>query len=120
LRLSLVTATLATALCLILGVPLAWLLARSRIRGRRLLRALVTVPLVLPPVVGGVALLLVHQFVALRGICSTCSSTASLVPQRSCPSATSTATEVPEIQDLPMPALPDAACEQAGWHLARC
>jgi molybdate transport system permease protein len=59
LRLSLVTATLATALCLILGVPLAWLLARSRIRGRRLLRALVTVPLVLPPVVGGVALLLV-------------------------------------------------------------
>ncbi|WP_281893886.1 ABC transporter permease [Phytohabitans aurantiacus] len=59
LRLSLVTATLATALCLVLGVPLAWLLARVEFRGRRLVRALVTVPLVLPPVVGGVALLLV-------------------------------------------------------------
>ncbi|MFI6522657.1 ABC transporter permease [Spirillospora sp. NPDC050679] len=59
LRLSLVTATLATAVCLLLGVPLAWTLARVRFRGVRLVRALVTVPLVLPPVVGGVALLLV-------------------------------------------------------------
>lgn len=59
LRLSLVTATAATLLCLLLGVPLAWLLARVPFRGRRLARALVTVPLVLPPVVGGVALLLV-------------------------------------------------------------
>nr|WP_307848749.1 molybdate ABC transporter permease subunit [Microbispora oryzae] len=59
LRLSLVTATIATAVCLLLGVPLAWLLARTALPGRRLLRALVTVPLVLPPVVGGVALLLV-------------------------------------------------------------
>jgi molybdate transport system permease protein len=59
LRLSLLTATLATVLCLLLGVPLAWLLARITFPGRRLVRALVTVPLVLPPVVGGVALLLV-------------------------------------------------------------
>jgi len=59
LRLSLVSATLATLLSLVLGVPLAWLLARSEARGRTLLRALVTVPLVLPPVVGGVALFLV-------------------------------------------------------------
>ncbi|GAA3246623.1 ABC transporter permease [Nonomuraea helvata] len=59
LRLSLVTATIATAMCLLLGVPLAWLLARVDFPGRRLVRALVTVPLVLPPVVGGVALLLV-------------------------------------------------------------
>ncbi|GAA3351882.1 hypothetical protein GCM10020358_83240 [Amorphoplanes nipponensis] len=59
LRLSLLTATLATAACLLLGVPLAWMLARVPFRGRRLVRALVTVPLVLPPVVGGVALLLV-------------------------------------------------------------
>jgi len=59
LRLSLVSATLATLLSLLLGVPLAWVLARSRIRGRSVLRALVTVPLVLPPVVGGVALFLV-------------------------------------------------------------
>lgn len=59
LRLSLVTATVATGVCLLLGVPLAWLLARTSFPGRRLLRALITVPLVLPPVVGGVALLLV-------------------------------------------------------------
>ncbi|WP_435054308.1 ABC transporter permease [Nonomuraea angiospora] len=59
LRLSLVCATIATALCLVLGVPLAWLLARVDFPGRRVVRALVTVPLVLPPVVGGVALLLV-------------------------------------------------------------
>ncbi|WUH96227.1 ABC transporter permease [Spirillospora sp. NBC_00431] len=59
LRLSLVTATLATGLCLLLGVPLAWTLARVPFPGVRLVRALVTVPLVLPPVVGGVALLLV-------------------------------------------------------------
>jgi len=59
LRLSLETATLATVLSLVFGVPLAWLLARTRFPGRRLVRALVTVPLVLPPVVGGVALLTV-------------------------------------------------------------
>ncbi|GIF64355.1 molybdate ABC transporter permease [Asanoa ishikariensis] len=59
LRLSLLTATIATLVCLVLGVPLAWLLARVSFPGRRLVRALVTVPLVLPPVVGGVALLLV-------------------------------------------------------------
>ncbi|MBY8878467.1 ABC transporter permease [Actinacidiphila acidipaludis] len=58
LRLSLVTATSATAVALVLGVPLAWLLARTSFPGRRLVRALVTLPLVLPPVVGGVALLL--------------------------------------------------------------
>jgi molybdate transport system permease protein len=59
LGLSLQTATVATLLCMLLGVPLAWLLARTDFPGRRLVRALVTVPLVLPPVVGGVALLLV-------------------------------------------------------------
>lgn len=59
LRLSLVCATSATVLCVLLGVPLAWLLARGGLPGRSVIRALVTVPLVLPPVVGGVALLLV-------------------------------------------------------------
>jgi molybdate transport system permease protein len=59
LRLSLETATAATVVCVVFGVPLAWLLARVELPGRRLIRALVTVPLVLPPVVGGVALLLV-------------------------------------------------------------
>jgi molybdate transport system permease protein len=58
LRLSLLTATTATAVCALLGVPLAWVLARGEYRGMRLVRALVTLPLVLPPVVGGVALLL--------------------------------------------------------------
>ena len=57
LRLSLLSATAATAVSLVLGVPLAWVLARSSFPGQGLLRALVTVPLVLPPVVGGVALL---------------------------------------------------------------
>jgi molybdate transport system permease protein len=59
LRLSLLSATLATLASILLGVPLAWVLARSAARGRTVLRALVTVPLVLPPVVGGVALFLV-------------------------------------------------------------
>ncbi|GAA2135158.1 ABC transporter permease [Kitasatospora kazusensis] len=59
LRLSLVCATAATGVALVLGVPLAWLLARTEFPGRRIVRALVTLPLVLPPVVGGVALLLV-------------------------------------------------------------
>jgi molybdate transport system permease protein len=59
LLLSLQTATIATVVCLAVGVPLAWLLARVEFPGRRIVRALVTVPLVLPPVVGGVALLLV-------------------------------------------------------------
>jgi len=58
LRLSLLTATAATVLSLFFGVPLAWVLARSRSSAVRVLRALVTLPLVLPPVVGGVALLL--------------------------------------------------------------
>jgi molybdate transport system permease protein len=59
LTLSLVCASLATLVCLVLGIPLAWLLARSHVPGRGVIRALVTVPLVLPPVVGGLALLLV-------------------------------------------------------------
>ncbi|WP_245614141.1 molybdate ABC transporter permease subunit [Actinokineospora inagensis] len=59
LQLSLVCASVATVVCVVLGVPLAWLLARGDLPGRRFIRALVTVPLVLPPVVGGVALLLV-------------------------------------------------------------
>ncbi|MBO0812951.1 MAG: molybdate ABC transporter permease subunit [Microlunatus sp.] len=56
LRLSLITATAAAILALALGVPLAWFLARPGGRFRPVLRAVITVPLVLPPVVGGVAL----------------------------------------------------------------
>jgi molybdate transport system permease protein len=58
LVLSLWTASAATVIALVIGVPLAWMLARGSFPGQRLLRALVTLPLVLPPVVGGVALLL--------------------------------------------------------------
>ena len=59
LRLSLVTSLASASLALVLGLPLAWVLARHRFPGRRLVRALVTVPLVLPPVVAGVSLLAV-------------------------------------------------------------
>ncbi len=57
LRLSLVCSLGALAVAIVLGVPLAWVLARVAFPGRSLLRALVTLPLVLPPVVGGVGLL---------------------------------------------------------------
>jgi molybdate transport system permease protein len=60
LRLSVETATIATGFALVLGVPIAWALARLNIRGRSLLRALCTLPLVLPPVAGGIALLLAY------------------------------------------------------------
>jgi molybdate transport system permease protein len=57
LRLSLVTAAVSTTLCVLLGGPLAVVLARGRLPGMRLLRSIVLLPLVLPPVVGGLALL---------------------------------------------------------------
>lgn len=57
LRLSIVVSLAATGLSLLLGVPLAWVLARSRVPGRSLLRAIVVLPVVLPPVVGGISLL---------------------------------------------------------------
>jgi molybdate transport system permease protein len=56
LRLSLVCSLWATALTVVLGVPLAWVLARVRFPGRSLVRALVLLPMVVPPVVGGVGL----------------------------------------------------------------
>ena len=58
LRLSLVCSLGALAVSVALGVPLAWLLARVPFRGSTVVRAVVTLPMVLPPVVGGVALLL--------------------------------------------------------------
>jgi molybdate transport system permease protein len=57
LRLSLMTGSIATAVCIVVGVPLALLIARAGRRTAAVLRAAVTVPLVLPPMVGGVALL---------------------------------------------------------------
>ncbi len=58
LRLSLVASLTSTGVALGLGVPLAWIFARVDFPGRNLLRALTTLPMVLPPVVGGIALLL--------------------------------------------------------------
>lgn len=57
LRLSLVASLSATAIAIVLGIPLAWVLARHPFPGRRFVRSLVLLPMVLPPVVGGVALL---------------------------------------------------------------
>jgi molybdate transport system permease protein len=58
LRLSLLTSLSSTMFALAFGVPLAWTFARLTFPGRALLRALTVLPMVLPPVVGGVALLL--------------------------------------------------------------
>lgn len=57
LRLSLIASLLALGLSTVLGVPLAWVLARLSFPGKRILRALCVLSMVLPPVVGGVALL---------------------------------------------------------------
>ena len=56
LRVSIITSVAAAAISLVLGLPLAWILARTELPGRRLLRAVVTLPMVLPPVVGGATL----------------------------------------------------------------
>lgn len=58
LWLSLRTSLAATVLCLLLGVPLAFVLARVDFPGRSFVRGVALLPLVLPPVVGGVALIL--------------------------------------------------------------
>jgi len=57
LVLSVVTSLVAALVSVVLGVPLAWVLARTQIPGRSVVRAIVTLPMVLPPVVGGAALL---------------------------------------------------------------
>jgi molybdate transport system permease protein len=57
LTLSLQTSCVSTLLCLLFGVPMALVLARTRFPGQRVLRSLTLLPLVLPPVVGGIALL---------------------------------------------------------------
>ena len=57
LRVSVIASLGATAISAILGIPLAWVLARVEFPGRAIVRGLVVLPLVLPPVVGGAALL---------------------------------------------------------------
>ncbi|MBK9476884.1 MAG: molybdate ABC transporter permease subunit [Tetrasphaera sp.] len=60
IRLSLVTTAVTVALSMLFGTPLAWVIARAPDRTAGWIRSLVTVPVVLPPVVGGVALLLIY------------------------------------------------------------
>src|SRR4051812_1817237 len=88
LRLSLPTSAAATAVCVLLGVPMAMVLARTSFRGQGLLRSLVLLPLVLPPVVGGIALLytfgrrgLLGQMLDVLGIQIAFSTTAVVMAQ---------------------------------------
>jgi len=67
LRLSVVTTLIALTVIIVLGTPLAYLLARYEFRGRALLEAIVDLPVVLPPVVAGVALVLVFGRRGLLG-----------------------------------------------------
>jgi molybdate transport system permease protein len=67
LRLSLQCSLGAVAISVLVGVPLAFMLARVDFPGRNLVRALTTLPMVLPPVVGGVALLLAFGRRGLAG-----------------------------------------------------
>jgi molybdate transport system permease protein len=67
LRLSLATAGISTLLCILFGGPLAVVLARGRLRGLPVLRSVVLLPLVLPPVVGGLALLFLLGRTGLLG-----------------------------------------------------
>jgi len=88
LWLSLQTASVSTALCVLVGVPMALVLARSRAPMVRVLRPLILLPLVLPPVVGGIALLyafgrfgLVGQYLEAAGLRIAFSTTAVVLAQ---------------------------------------
>lgn len=88
LLLSLRTAAASTVLCIIFGVPLALVLARAQFFGQRILRALILLPLVVPPVVGGLALLytfgrqgLIGQSLQVAGINIAFSTTAVIMAQ---------------------------------------
>jgi molybdate transport system permease protein len=88
LVLSLETATASTALCVLLGVPMALVLARSDSRLVRLARPLILLPLVLPPVVGGIALLyafgrlgLIGEYLSAAGIQIAFTTTAVVLAQ---------------------------------------
>lgn len=88
LRLSLQTSATSASLCVVLGVPMSLLLARAEFRGLALLRSLVLIPLVLPPVVGGIALLytfgrqgLLGQHLEVLGLQIAFSTTAVVLAQ---------------------------------------
>lgn len=67
LLLSLKTALISTLLCIAFGVPIALVLARTTFPGQRIIRSLILLPLVLPPVVGGIALLYTFGRLGLLG-----------------------------------------------------
>ncbi|MFV1992097.1 MAG: molybdate ABC transporter permease subunit, partial [Acidimicrobiales bacterium] len=67
LRLTIVTATIATAIAVILGVPLGWAIERANIPARRQARIALTAPMLLPPVVAGLALIEVFGRQGLLG-----------------------------------------------------
>jgi molybdate transport system permease protein len=67
LRLSLVTSVVSTAVVMLLGAPLAYVLARRDFHGKRLLTVLIDLPMVLPPTVAGVGLLLAFGRTGLVG-----------------------------------------------------
>ena len=88
LLLSLRTSLAATVACVVLGVPMALMLARTEFRGQQFVRALVLLPLVLPPVIGGIALLaafgrrgLLGQTFDFLGISIAFSTTAVVIAQ---------------------------------------
>ncbi|MGE2721871.1 ABC transporter permease [Mycolicibacterium celeriflavum] len=88
LMLSLRTATASTVLCLIIGVPMALVLARSDSRLVRAARPLILLPLVLPPVVGGIALLyafgrlgLIGEYLEAAGVSIAFTTTAVVLAQ---------------------------------------
>jgi molybdate transport system permease protein len=88
LQLSIVTTCVSTLLAILFGIPVAYVLARTRIRGRRFLEILVTMPTILPPVVAGVALLitfgrfgLVGRFLTPFGITLSFSTAAVVMAQ---------------------------------------
>jgi molybdate transport system permease protein len=88
LVLSLETAAASTALCVLFGVPMALVLARSDSRLVRLARPLILLPLVLPPVVGGIALLyafgrlgLIGEYLSAAGIQIAFTTTAVVLSQ---------------------------------------
>ena len=88
LLLSLKTAAASTVLCLLLGVPMAFVLARSDNRLVRMARPVILLPLVLPPVVGGIALLyafgrlgLIGQYLDAAGIQIAFTTTAVVLAQ---------------------------------------
>ncbi|NLE81034.1 MAG: molybdate ABC transporter permease subunit [Rhodococcus sp.] len=88
LSLSVKTASASTLACIVIGVPMAMVLARSSFRGLHVIRSLVLLPMVLPPVVGGIALLytfgrqgLVGEYLEVAGLSIAFSTMAVVLAQ---------------------------------------